>query len=125
MATETTTQADLQELWMLLFQSPGDLDDVQIKRLLGAKEVLYDFLVRRHQQFPGYLVMIQRYRARKRELGELPTERLQELQEEIRKQRKSFYSSKNEEDIGDSFFESPPIDSDEHILYELLRERGK
>lgn len=65
------------------------------------------------------LEKIQNYRTRKNKLSKLSTEKLKEMRREMSLGRMKFG-----EDIGDTFFEAPAIDSDERIVSEILKERN-
>ncbi len=119
----TEEKSKLKDLWMLLFEDPLTLTDEQISSLLEAKDELKKS-IRRLETFPYNIERVQNYRKRKKELSEMSTEELTEKSQEISKHRASVLTSRDEEDIGDSFFEPAPFDSDERILYELLKERG-
>lgn len=114
----------LKDLWMLLFEDPMTLDDNQITSLIEAREELKEAINRVLRKFPHNLETVQNYRARKKELSGLPTEKLIAMKLEITRGRVAYLASRDEEDIGDSFFEAPPIDSDERIITDILKERS-
>lgn len=122
-----TDRGNLRELWGLLFDDPQKLNKGQLTRLLAAQQELEELLRSRSRAFPGFFSSVLQYHQRKEELGQLTTEELEKMLQAIRRTQQAFYASRvgegTEDDIGDSFFESPPVDSDEHILSELLRER--
>ena len=117
---------ELKELWLLLLlllEDPQSLDDQQIERLVAAREEVGLRISGLYRRFPGNLYAVQRYRRRKTELAEKPTQELEQMLQEIWKRRGSFLRTTPDEEVSDSFFESPPIDSDESIIEELLEER--
>jgi hypothetical protein len=78
--------------------------------------------------FPSSWKRALRHHKRKEELSKLSTEELKAMDRKISGDREAFFRSVNAreeagEDVGDSAFEGPPVDSDEHIVYELLKER--
>jgi hypothetical protein len=113
----------LKDLWMLLLEDPTTLDDNQITSLIEAKEELRELINRVWRGALNNLERVQNYRSRKKELSGLPTEKLMVMKQEITKGRGAYLASRDEEDIGDSFFEVPAIDSDERIIAEILKER--
>jgi hypothetical protein len=119
----TKEKSKLKDLWMLLFEDPLTLTDEQVSSLLEAKDELKKS-IRRLEGFPYNIERVQNYRKRRKELSEMSTEELTEKSQEISKHRASVLASSDERDIEDSFFEPAPFDSDERILYELLKERG-
>ena len=125
MAKKTAQERNrLKELWMLLFESPENLTDEQIVCLLEAEKQLRDVIYRVYYWFPDEVRRVQKYRTKKNELSQLPTEELMKKRQRIINQRSSVLRSVPDEELSDSFFESPSIDSDEHILFEILTERG-
>ena len=64
-----------------------------------------------------------RYRQRRKELGGFPTEELRNRYDRIASARSRAIAADEFDTADDSLYESPPIDSDEHILWELLEER--
>jgi hypothetical protein len=114
------------ELWKTLLWDPKDLDDKMIELLL--REESQKWITRRinflYHSFPQYLEQIQSYRAKKREMDKLSTEELLAIRAKIADRRASILKTVPDEDLGDSFFESPLMDSQEHIVYEILKERG-
>jgi len=119
----TRERSRLKELWMLLFEKPESLHDEQITSLLEVEEQLRDAIYYVYHWFPQEFRKVQRYRTKKNELSQLSTEELIQKRQVILNRRASVFKRVPEEEISDSFFESPSIDSDEHILYELLKER--
>jgi len=125
MAKKTAQERNmLKELWMLLFEDPENLNDEQIVCLLEAEKQLRDVICRVYYWFPDETRRVQRYRTKKNELSQLATEELMEKRQGIINQRSSVLSSVPDEELSDSFFEAPSIDSDENILFEILTERG-
>ncbi len=115
-------KAKLKELWILLFEEPQSLSNEQITRLLEAEKELQDVVYYVYHRFPEMMKEVQRYWARKNELSQLPIEELQEKMQKISNRRASILKSVPDEELSDSFFESSLLDSDENILYELLKE---
>lgn len=124
--TETTEKRKkLRELWVLLFDDPQTLTDEQILQLLEAGDELRTLAWRAFQSFPESVKSIQRYREKKKALSGLSNEELREKMQTIMDHRVSVLRSVPDEEISDEFFESPPLHSDEHIIYELIKERGE
>jgi hypothetical protein len=117
----------LEKLWPFLLKNPLSLTEEQLNEILKIKDLLKDCLSSISSRFPFNWESALRHHKRKEELSKLPTEELQKIEKNIRERRAAVLGSINdreEEEIGDSFFALPLIDSDEHIVYELLRERG-
>jgi len=124
--TKEEKEARLEKLWALLLKDPTKLSREEINSLLEAKDELHDLLGYKYQAFPDNLGRVLRYHKRKEELSKLSTEELKKIDENIRLDRAAAFASISdgeEEEIGDSNFAEPPIDSTEHIVYELLKER--
>lgn len=116
----------IQKLWLLLLEDFRNLTDEQVDELLVEKKALGERLSWLWNHFPYSLEDVRSYRARKKELDKLSTEQLREIQRRIGESRAAVLRSygDNDDDLSDSFFEAPPINSDEHVTYELLKERG-
>lgn len=116
----------LQELWSLLCLKPMDLTDQQLAQVIEAEDKLGEIARCLEYGFPRDWQRVVRYRARKAELDKLTTEQLREMSDGYRASYAAMIESDpNDELLPDSAFEPPPIDSDEHIVYELLCEREK
>ncbi len=126
MATETTKKKlQLKELWLLFLENPLNLTDEQIAQLLEAKgNKEFEDLLWRVSRYPFNIKTVQRYRARKEYLAKLSTIELEEIKNGIRESRNAIINATDNEELSDLFFEPPSIDSDEHIVYEILKERG-
>ncbi|HDZ54596.1 MAG TPA: hypothetical protein ENI19_01140 [Candidatus Nealsonbacteria bacterium] len=122
--SEIEKKTRLKELWMLLFGNPINLTDPEIERLLESEKELRTILHFTYSGFPHQIERVKKHHAKKKELSELPTEKLVEMKCAIEENRLAVLRSTNEEELSDSFFEAPPIDSNEHILNEILKERG-
>ncbi len=114
------------ELWKTLLQNPKDLNDSVIETLLQEENAKWikekiSFL---YYSFPNYLKRIQSYRAKKQEMKKLSNEELLAIRAKIADRRAHILRTVPDEDLGDSFFELPSMDSDENIVYEILEERG-
>ncbi len=117
--------SQLHVTWNLLVtENKHSLTDEQIEELLAAKKELLRLTELAKNRLYEDLEELQRYRARKKELQQLPTEELQNRYKEINSARSALAADTYDE-LGDSFFESPHIDSDEHILFEILEEQKK
>jgi hypothetical protein len=121
-------KAQLERLWPFLLVEPLRLTEEEIKDILGAKELLENHLRSISGGFPSSWERALRHHKKKEELSKLSTEELKAMDREINKDREAFFRSVDAreeagEDVGDSAFEGPPVDSDEHIVYELLKER--
>jgi hypothetical protein len=104
------------------------LTEEEINDILGAKELLGNHLRSILGGFPSSWERALRHYKRKEKLSKLSIEELKVMDQKISEDREAFFRSVDAreeagEDVGDSAFEGPPIDSDEHIVYELLKER--
>ena len=119
-----TTQ--LHVLWNLLATDDlNTLTDEHIHELLESKEELRKMTKRAVGRLHEGLEELQRYRARKKELQLLPAEELQTMYRGICSRRGAAIEADVADELPDSFFEPPPIDSDQYILSEMLGERKK
>ncbi len=119
-------EAQLEKLWLLLLKDPTKISKEEIDSLLKEKEKIHDLLGYKYQAFPDNLGRVLQYHKRKEELSKLSTEELKKIDTDIRLDRTAAFESlsdEEEEEIGDSNFAEPPIDSTEHIVFELLKER--
>jgi len=114
----------LEKLWLSLLQDPQNLSNKQIEDLFRARKKLGNILFQLCGNFPQKMEEVKNYRIRKKELSQLPTKGLWEMNKRIQESRNRIMNSTPKEKIPDSFFETPPLDYDETILAELLRERG-
>jgi len=116
-------QQKVSEQIMLLLTDSDSWSDEQITALLANQEEIGHTLYRLYRSFPHHVEQVQRYRAKKKELSVLPTEELLKREQAISKRRAAIIEEDYADELPDSFYESPPIDSDEHIIYEILKER--
>ena len=124
MATATKlSPTRLKELWLLLLEDPMSLTDEQIEEFIAADDEIQP-VRRRLVTFPDAYTTVRRYRRRKAELAQLSTEVLRQLNGNYWRDRDSVLAEDFADDLPDSFFEASRIDSDEHIIQELLKERG-
>jgi len=117
------TQEEFERRWLLLIKR--NPTDEEIAEVLAYSEEIGSSLHSVWSSFPHRWEAVQRYRARKAELSVRPTEELRGIMERFRASRARAIADDWADDLDDSFFEAPPIDSDEHIVYELLKEREK
>ncbi len=123
---ETAEGKKLREQILLLLGDPKLLSDEQIAALLANSEALNKALYHLRHSFPFPVEQVRRYRAKKKELSVLPTQQLRAMQERIIARRiTALKDDPRDEDLPDSFFEPPQIDSDESILFEIIQERAK
>ncbi|OGG36814.1 hypothetical protein A2110_01265 [Candidatus Jorgensenbacteria bacterium GWA1_54_12] len=115
---------ELRELWPMLLVGPENLTDKEIARLLENEDMLKDCAYRAWCNFPHGVNAVKRYRARMKELSALSTEKLQAMRESIARERSRTLAADVNDELDDSFYASPPLDSDEHIIYELLKARN-
>lgn len=116
-------QINLEKLWSLLILDISELTIEQIEEILAAKKQLREELFNHYSCFPSEWERALRARKRKSELSKLSTEELKKMIEEVARFLASL-SDADEDDLCDSAFESPPSDSDEHIIHEILQERA-
>ena len=100
------------------------ISEEDIDRLLAQEEELGRELYQLWRSFPWAIKEVKRYRARKAELSTTDTEMLQAQLRHLGARRSRAMDEDVNDELPDSFFESPPMDSDEHIIPEILRERG-
>ncbi|MFH0712588.1 MAG: hypothetical protein V2A55_01925 [Candidatus Jorgensenbacteria bacterium] len=117
------TQEEIERRWSLLIKRYPT--DEEIAELLAHSDEIGSHLHSVWSGFPHRWEAVQRYRARKKELDKVSTEELQAMMERFRASRAQAVADDLDDDLDDSFFEAPPIDSDEHIVYELLGEWEK
>jgi len=111
-----------RKMWVLLFEDPETLSDAQIKFLLEEEEELRSLTYSVFVQFPERWKRVENYRNKKKELSRLSKEELKEKMERIMDHRSHILRTVSDDELSDSFFESPPLDSDENIIYELIKE---
>ena len=121
-------EAQFGKLWALLPKDPVTLSKDEINRLLKAKEDLKSRLHGISVGFPGDIERALRHHEKKEQLSKLSTEELRKIEQRNREAHAAFSRSiiareESGEEIGDSAFEAPSIDSEEHIVFELLKER--
>ena len=117
-------QARIRELALLCLEK-RDLTDDELKEVKEDGHEIYGYLSERGGFALHGAASLLRYRARRAELDKLPTEELQRRMSEINGARNAFFASHDDDDIDDSSFEGPGIDSDEYIVVEILDERRK
>ena len=108
----------------LLLRDPMDLSGAELSQLLTETDGLADEIHRLWRAFPSRWQEVVRYRARKAELASLSDEQLVAMRQGIRDDRSQVEADDTDDELPDSFFEPPLLDSDEHIVNELLKERG-
>jgi len=108
----------------LLLRDPMDLSGAELSQLLTEPVDLADEIHRLWRAFPSRWQEVVRHRARKAELLRLSDDELREGLWRIQTERSRVAADDTNDELPDSFFEPPPLDSDEHIIGELLRERG-
>ena len=114
----------LEHLFPILMKEPSKLTEEELDMLLEAEEILHREVARLSRFVCPGLEKLKRYRARRNELDKLSTHELEEIQLNIgRSKAQALANDPNDENLPDLFFEFPPIDSDESIVYVLLLER--
>ena len=108
----------------LLLRDPMDLSGAELSQLLTETDGLADEIRELWRAFPSRWQEVVRYRARKAELVSLNDEQLVAMRQGIRDDRSQVEADDTDDELPDSFFEPPLLDSDEHIVNELLEERG-
>lgn len=117
----------LKELWsllLLLVDDPRTLTDAQLEKLNQGADRLDGYATAlAHSSIRSRIDELRRYRVRKAHLAAMSTEELQRMQDGIRRDRAAVMAEEVDDDLPDSFFEAPALDSDRHIVDELLDER--
>lgn len=115
----------LSELWSLLItEDQHALSKRQVEDLLAAKHEFLHLMKLAESRLREGLEELQRYRVRKAEIEQLPPEQLDEMIEEMYKRvcaGRSQLPVATAEEGSSSLFEPVALDSDDHILYELLQ----
>jgi len=114
----------LTEVIPLLLGDRMTISDEDLDRLLDQEEELNRELYQLWRSFPRALKEVKRYRTRKAELSTTDTKMLQARLRHISDARSRAIAEDTNDELDDSFFGLPPLDSDEHIIPEILRERG-
>ena len=117
-------QERLRRLALLCLET-RKLTDEELMEIDKADMELYSFLENRGSLAISGAARLLRYRSRQKELEKLSTEELEKMRRVHMAQRSSAMIADEYDELPDSFFEAPPIDSDEHIVYQLLEEREK
>src|SRR3989344_938572 len=118
--------AQLHELWNLLAANDQNtLTDTHIHALLESRQTLLLMTEVAKSRLNKELEQLQKYRAGKKDLQALPIEELQRMHQEVCLCRAVAIEADVADELPDSFFEPPPIDSDQYILSEMLGERKK
>ena len=117
------TNDEIGELWLLVFLNPSKLTDYEIDRLLEHREGLKNRIQHLWCTFPESLESVQRYRARKKEMAKLPTEELQAILDRRMARVQDFLDDPCDMDPMESSIEASPLDYDENIASEIVRER--
>lgn len=113
-----------REYVLLLLEDPNSWSDEQVAGLLANSYEIKSTLYGLWRSFPGSAERVQRYRARKKELLALPNEELLARSRAISEDRAAAMAADPDDtELPDSFFESPPIDSDQYIIGEILEEQ--
>ena len=107
----------------LLCLETRELMDEEIDQIIRQKEEICRYLDGCNRFASSGAEKVRRYRRRKLQLDKLSTEELKEQMREMNRGRGEIFAADENDELDDSFFEAPPIDSDEHIIYELLEER--
>ena len=116
------TKARLEELVSLLLKDPISLSDSEIENISASSDELRDFLYQLRDRV--YQVEeVRRYRKQKMELAKCSTNELLEMRRKNNEWRSARIREDWNDDLDDSFYEAPSLDSEEHIIYELLKER--
>lgn len=114
---------ELGEFLVLLTGDWMQIPDEKILALLNAQEPIQKVINRLDRDFPFVLEQILRFRKKKEEIDKLSTVELQAKYRETNRRRAVFIAADEDDSLDDSCFEAPRIDSEEHIIYEILRER--
>ena len=115
-------QAEIKRLALLCLED-RDLTDEELDQIIEAEKETSSFLLRCFRFAQTGVAQEKRYRTRWKELDELSTEELKDRAGAIASRRANILEADTHDDLDDSLFESPPIDSDEYIICELLKER--
>ncbi|OHA08282.1 MAG: hypothetical protein A3B37_02885 [Candidatus Sungbacteria bacterium RIFCSPLOWO2_01_FULL_59_16] len=122
---ERLQHEDVARLIGLLLQDRMQLTDAEVAELLAHTEELGQRIYWLHRSYPYCIQDVQQYRVRKKDLSELPTKELQRRMKALNDRRAAIPREDVDDEIDDSFFEPDSINSDAHILHELLEERRK
>jgi hypothetical protein len=101
------------------------LSDEALKEIIESEEELNDLFLRLYRDAMPQCRTEIRYRQRRQELDTLPTEELQRQYDQIGRARQQAIALDVYDEDDDWLYASPPKDSAEHIIYELLGERKK
>lgn len=127
MSTETAASGEkiyLKEIFLLLLKKPSELTDEEIVRLIAVKKQITDELYYLSRMVSYGLEQIQAYRAKKKKLAQFSTEELQEVHGRLQRAWATAVEDDDLDEGPDSLYAPPPIDSDEHVIHEILKERG-
>ncbi len=111
--------------FVALLLEDRELTDEELKKIIAHKGEISRYLDGLSRFATSGAERETRYRARKIELGKLDTKELRRRSDEMGRSRGQAMRDDTYDELPDEFFESPPKDSDEHIVYELLEERKK
>ena len=127
MSTKARTDLDVQKFVGILGKGPAQWTDEEFAELDFVNQPLANELHRLARIAGQDLEIIRRYRLRKKELGQLPTEELEKRGKKLREGRLAAMTREEhlviDLDDDDHLYEAPPMDSDRYIVSELLRER--
>ncbi len=110
---------------LLVTKKPGEMSEEELRQIMDAGDQLGAYLDNRVGRWFVVVRAQLNYRARKAELNKLSTEKLQRIWDDICRDRAAIIRADWDDDLPDSFYEAPPLDSDHHIIPEILEERRK
>ena len=117
-------QERIRQLALLCLET-RELTDEELDQVIASSKDIWIYLSYRQNFVYTGAERVKRYRLRRAELNKLPTQKLEQMGDEINQERSAILAADFDDDLPDSFFEAPPINSDEHIVHELLEERRK
>ena len=120
-----TMKKQTHELWSLLItEDRHTFTPKQVKELIAARPALCHLIDQAKDLLCEGLEELERYRDRKAQLEALHPEKLQAMYDNICAERANTIAADVHDGLSDSLFEPEPIDSDEHILFEIFEADG-
>jgi len=117
-------QREIRRLALLCMET-RDLTDEEIEQIIDKGDDIGRYFYYRGNFAGEGVKQLKRYRARRVELDKLSTEELDRMMGVISQRISAVVEADYADELPDSFYEAPPIDSDSHILCEILVERKK
>lgn len=115
-------QEEIRRLALLSFEKRRLTDD-ELKQISDAQEEVSRYLYERWLHVSSLIQREIAARQRRKKLKELPTEDLERMHKHCLEIRSRAMAEDVDDEGPDSLYEAPTFDSEEHILYEILKER--